>query len=232
MNCFIEKSENNISEEDAQYSEEYEKMLWMREARIRTFTQFELETYQEELVMMIKCHNCEALNRPQGEYPARPLPIPPKYIDNVHSRLVKVQQGVWPPTLKMILKTHYNLPAPTTSPRTVQPDDVMRGHRNGENSPQERPRTPEEKEEVVVNATPSTDEGRDFISQTKIETENEPLQLADRHFELLIFRQQKGMTAKSTDWGGSYPIQADFAENTNVVTSARVAAREEAAIGK
>ena len=43
MNCFIEKTENNISEEDAQYSEEYEKMLWMREARIRTFTQLDLE---------------------------------------------------------------------------------------------------------------------------------------------------------------------------------------------
>ena len=44
MNCFIEKSENNISEEDdTQYSEEYEKILWMREARIMTFTQLELE---------------------------------------------------------------------------------------------------------------------------------------------------------------------------------------------
>ena len=43
MNCFIEKTENNISEEDAQYSEEYEKILWTREARIRTFMQLELE---------------------------------------------------------------------------------------------------------------------------------------------------------------------------------------------
>ena len=43
MNCFIKNTENNISEEDAQYSEEYEKILWMREARIRTFTQVELE---------------------------------------------------------------------------------------------------------------------------------------------------------------------------------------------
>ena len=131
MNCFIEKTENNISEEDAQYSEEYEKMLWMREARLRTYMQLELEAYQEEIVWMIRCHNCEALNRPEEEYPARPLPIPPNYIDNLHSRLIKVQQGVWPTTLKMILKTRYNLPPPTTSPRTVQPDDVMRGHRDG-----------------------------------------------------------------------------------------------------
>ena len=155
---------------------------------------------------MIKCHNCEAINRPQEEYPARPLPIPPNYIDNLHSILIKVQQGVLPPTLKMILKTRYNLLAPTTSPRTVKPDDVMRGHRNGVNSPQERPRALDEKEEVVVNGTPSTDEGGDFISQTKVEIDNEPLELANRHFELMIFRQQKGTTAKSTDWTGDYPI--------------------------
>ena len=90
MNCFIEKTENNISEEDAQYSEEYENMLWMREARIMTFMQLELEACQEEIVWMIRYHNCEALNRPQEEYPTRPLPIPPNYIDNLHSRLIKV----------------------------------------------------------------------------------------------------------------------------------------------
>ena len=71
-------------------------MLWMRETRIRTLTQLELEACQEEIVWMIKCHICEALNRPQEEYPARPLPIPPNYIDNLHSRLIKVQQGVLP----------------------------------------------------------------------------------------------------------------------------------------
>ena len=131
----------------------------------------------------------------------------------------------------MILKTCYNLPPPTTS-RTVHPDDVMRGHRDGENSPQARPRASEEKEEVVVNGTPSTDEGGDFISQIEVETDHEPLQLADRHFKLVIFRQQKWTTAKSTDWGGDYPIQADFAGNTNAVTAARVAARKEATIGK
>ena len=132
MNCFTEKTGTNVSEEDAQYSEEYEKKLWMRETQIRTFMQLKLEACQEETVWMIRCHNyCEALNRPQEEYPARPLPIPPNYIYNFHSRLIKVQQGVVPPTLKMILKTRYNLPAPTTSPRTVQPDDVTRGHGTG-----------------------------------------------------------------------------------------------------
>ena len=211
MNFFVEKTGNNISKEDTQYSEEYEKMIWVRQAKIRIFMQLELEAGQEEIIWMIRCHNCEAFNRPQEEYPARPLPIPPNYIDSLERRLIKVKQGVLPPILKMILKTRYHLPAPTTSPRTVQPDDVMGGHRDGENSPQKRPRASEENIEVVVNGTPSTDEGGGFISQTEVEIDHEPSKLADRHFELVIFRQQQGTTAKSTDLGGDYPIQADFA---------------------
>ena len=231
MNCFIEKTKTIFPNKMLNTLRNMKKCYGCVR-QYRTFTQLELEACQEEIVWMKKCHNCGALNSPQEEYPARPLPIPPNYINNLHSRLIKVQQGVWPPTLKMILKTRYHLPAPTTSPRTVQPDDVIRGHRDGENRPQERPRASEEKEEVAVNGTPSTDEGGDFISQTKVETDNEPLELADRQCELMIFRQQKGTTAKSKDWAGDYPIQADFAENTNKVTAARVAAREEAAIGK
>ena len=174
-------------------------MVWMREARIRTFMQLELEACVEEINRMIRCHNCETLNCPQEEYPARPLLIRPNYIDNLQSRLIKIKQRVLPPTFKMILKTRYNLPAPTTSPKTMQPDDVIGGYRDGENSPQEQPRASEEEEKVVANGTPSTDEGEDFISQTEVGTDNEPLQLADRHFELVNFRQQKGTTAKSTD---------------------------------
>ena len=84
---------------------------------------------------------------------------------------------------------------------------------------------------MVVSGTPSTDEGGDFISQTKVETDHGPSKLADRQ-ELAIFRRQKGTTAISTDWGGNYPIQVAFVENMNAVTAARVAAREEGAIGK
>ena len=63
-------------------------MLCMREARLRTFMQLELEACQEEIVWMITCHNCEALNRPLEEYLARTLPIPPNYIDNLHSNII------------------------------------------------------------------------------------------------------------------------------------------------
>ena len=114
----------------------------------------------------------------------------------------------------------------------MQFDDTMGGQRDGENSPQERPRDSEEEEKVVANCTPSTDEGGGFISQTEVEMDHKPSQSADRHSELVIFRQQQGKKTKSTDWGEDYPIQAGFAGNTNTVTAARVAAREEAAIGQ
>ena len=86
---------------------------------------------------MIRCHNCEALNYPQEEYPARLLPIPPpSYIDILPSRLTKVRKGIFPASLKMILNTNYPLtvrrPAPETS---EQPDDVTGEHRAGESSP-------------------------------------------------------------------------------------------------
>ena len=45
MNFFIEKTGNNISEDDAQFYCEYRKMMWMREARTRTFMQL---AYYEE----------------------------------------------------------------------------------------------------------------------------------------------------------------------------------------
>ena len=99
MNFFIEKTGNNISEEDAQYSDKYEKMVWMRQARIRMFMQLEPEACHEEIIWVIRCHNCEALNRPQKEHPARPLPVPPNNIDILQSRLIKVKQEILPPTL-------------------------------------------------------------------------------------------------------------------------------------
>ena len=50
MNFYLEKTGNDIPEEDAQfYSEEDDKMVWMREARIRTFIQLKLEACLEEI---------------------------------------------------------------------------------------------------------------------------------------------------------------------------------------
>ena len=61
--------------------------------------------------------------------------------------------------------------------------------------------------------------------------DHEPSQVTARHFELTMFQQQ-GTTTKSIDWRGEYPIQADFAVSPNTATTARVAPRDEAAIGR
>ena len=108
-----------------------------REARIRTFMQLKLEACLEEVNWMIRCPNCGALNCPQEEYPARLLPTPPpSYIDNLQSSLIKIRNGIFPASLKMILKTSYPLHVRRSTPETtVQPDDVIGEHRAGENSP-------------------------------------------------------------------------------------------------
>ena len=135
---FTEDTENVISENAQSYSEECDKSMRKREARIREFMQLELEACLEEVNWMIRCHNCEALNCPEEEYPAGPLPTPPpSYIDNLQSRLVKIQKGIFPASLKMILKANHHLPVRRPAPKTsVQPDDMIGGHGAGENSPQ------------------------------------------------------------------------------------------------
>ena len=115
----------------------YYKMMRAREERIRTLMQLELEACLEEVSWMLRCHNCEALDCPQEEYPARLLPtLPPSYIDNLQSRLIRVCKGIFPASLKMILKTKYPLPVRRPAPETsVQPDDMIGEHRAEENSP-------------------------------------------------------------------------------------------------
>ena len=112
-------------------------MMRTREERIRTFMQLELEACLEEVSWMLRFHNCEALDCPQEEYPARLLPTPPpSYIDNLQSRLIKARKGIFPASLKMILNTKYQLPVQRPAPETsVQPDGVIGEHRAGENSP-------------------------------------------------------------------------------------------------
>ena len=112
-------------------------MMRTHEARIRTFMQVKLEACLEEVSWMIRCDNCEALNCPQEEYPARLLPTPPpSCIDNLQSRLIKARKGIFTASLKMILKTKYSLPVRRSAPETsVQPDDVIGEHRARESSP-------------------------------------------------------------------------------------------------
>ena len=110
---------------------EYFKMIRAREERIRTSMRLELEACLEVVSWMLRCYNCEVLDCPQEEYPARLLPTPPpSYIDNLQSRLIRARKEIFPASLKMILKTEYQpsvlRPAPKTS---VQPDGMIGEHR-------------------------------------------------------------------------------------------------------
>ena len=172
----------------------------------------ELKACLGEVDWMIRCHNCAAFNCPQEEYPPRPLPSPPDYIDNLQSRLVKVKKGILPPTLKMIIKTYYHLPAqqaPVISP-TVQPDDMMERHRDGEHNPLERPQASKEEEKVVADRTSSTDQERDFVFQAEVGKDPETSQVTAHHFTLPVCLQQREVTTRSTAKRGDYPTQTDF----------------------
>ena len=118
------------------HEHEYFKTMRAREDRIITLMQLELEACLEEVSWSIRCYNCEVLGCPQEEYPARLLPtLPPSYKDNLQSRLIRAQKGIFPASLKMILKSEYQLPVLRPVPEiSVQPDSVIGEHRAGENS--------------------------------------------------------------------------------------------------
>ena len=112
------------------------KMMPAREERIRTFMQLKIEACLEEVNWTLRCYNCEVLDCPQEEYPARLLPTSPaSYIDNLQSRLTRARKGIFPASLKMILKSKYQLPVLRPVPEiSVQPDSVIEEHLAGENS--------------------------------------------------------------------------------------------------
>ena len=95
-------------------------------------------------------------------------------------------------------------------------------HRGGEHNPLER----------VVDGTSSPNQGEDFVSQTVVGMNLETPHVTARHFALPIDRQRQEVTTPSTERGGDYPTQADFGGNPKKAKTARVAAREEAAIGR
>ena len=156
MNLFIEQDKNVMNPKAKSpgtdvCSEEKRKMAWMQETRIKTSMPMELKVCRDELDWLLKCDNCVVYNCLEEEYPPRPLPIPPDYIDNLQSRLSKVMKGILPPTLKITLKTYYQAPVCPQQQEIsscsqeeqfetsleVQPDDMTGKHRDGEHNPRE-----------------------------------------------------------------------------------------------
>ena len=115
---------------------------------------------------------------PAGGIPGEAFAYPPpSYIDNLQSRLIKARKGIFPASLKMILKTKYPLPVRRPAPETsVQPDDVIGEHRAGENNPlsqcaaidtgSEKPGTPPRSSVIGTGSGPG-------VSETQIMEEEE-----------------------------------------------------------
>ena len=159
------------------HEHEYFKMMRAREDGIKTFMQLELEACLEEVSWSIRCYNCEVLGCPQEEYSARLLPtLPPNYEDNRQNRLIMAQKGIFPASLKMILKSEYQLPVLRPVPEiSVQPDSVIGEHRAGENSTSsecdpsprraavvtrsEEPETPPHSPAIITGSGPEVSQG-------------------------------------------------------------------------
>ena len=114
----------------------------------------------------------------------------------------------------------------------VQPDDMVERHGDGEHNPLERPRASKEDDNMAADGTLQVDQEGDFVFLTEVRMDLETSQVAARHFELAIFRQQQGTISRCKDRGGDYPIQADFAGNPKTASTTRITACEEAAISR
>ena len=217
----------------------------------------------------MRCHNCIVDNCSEEDYPPRPLPIPPGYTEHLERKMRKSVKGKLPPTLKLILKTYYPLPARQTpvhpkhpenslclqSPMpytehellgddetksasfgaqqadgrekeqletslAVQPDDMTRKHRDGEQSPLERQVSENEDNKVVTDGTSHADQGEIFVFQAEVGMNLETSQVAARRFvRQPIVRQQREASSRSTYRGGNYPIQADFGGKSETGTT-------------
>ena len=184
--------------------------------------QMELKACFGEIDWMIRCHNYEAFNFPQEEYPSRPLPIPPDYIVNLQSRLVKVKKGILPPTLKMILKTSYHLPArqaPITSP-TVQPDDTMGDIGTGSTT-HWSDHEPWRKRKMWLQTAPRAQIRGEILflkprSGWTTKHHKSPLAISKWRW----FGSNKGQQRREQIGVETTPIQGDFAGNPETVTAA------------
>ena len=214
------------------HEHEYFKMMWVREDRIRTFMQLELEACLEEVSWSIRCYNCEVLGCPQEEYPARLLPtLPPSYEDNLQSRLIMAQKGIFPASLKMISKSKYQLsvlrPVPEIS---VQPDGVIGEHRAGENSTSsECDPSPRRAAVVTRSEEPGTPPHSPAMSRPKVlqaETQMEE--------EIFSFATSRDvfLRSKCTSLKEEYillQVQPDGMDDSKNATTSQATTREESA---
>ena len=81
----------------------------MRDMGIRVFMKNELLVCRDELNWLMRCHHYAVNNYPEEYWPAMPLPVSPKYGENMCKREKMDGKGTLPPTLKIIIQTQYPL---------------------------------------------------------------------------------------------------------------------------
>ena len=118
MNFVVEQGKNamnlegTISKNDVHYcSEDEMKMMGMRETRIGLFIQMELEACRGECQGLLRCHHCIIGSCPEEYCPPMPVSIRSDYTKNLIRRWEITRKGVLSPTLKIIFKKYYPLPA-------------------------------------------------------------------------------------------------------------------------
>ena len=74
-------------------SEEETKLNWMRDTRIRLFMQMELLGSRDELDWSMKCDHCVVNNYPEEYWSSMPLPVPPKYHENLCKTVIDSQDN-------------------------------------------------------------------------------------------------------------------------------------------
>ena len=75
-------------------------------------------------------------------------------------------------------------------------------------------------------------QGRNVIFRAEVGMNIKTTQVAARYFVLAMAWQQRGMTVRSTDKGGSYPIQADFGKNLETMPKVPVRQTARLSIGR
>ena len=208
--------------------------------------QKELEAGSDELDCLMRWHNCAAFICPAEECPPRSLPIPPNYIENLQSRLGKVMKGILPSTLNIIPKTYYQAPIHSQQQEISscsqeeqlktsiegQPDDMMGRYRDGEHNPLERPHASEEEYKVVADDTLHVDQGgggcfsnRGWDVRRNITSHRSPFQIGN---DAATTRND----IRTHRLGGRLPHSSRLRGDPETATTARVSAREEAAISR
>ena len=97
----------------------------MGETRTRLFMQMKLMACRDDFDCLIRYYHCAINNYPEYYCPPMPLPVSFDCTNSWGERAEMAEKDILPPTLKMILKTHYPLPvkqpSPTSPPSNTPP---------------------------------------------------------------------------------------------------------------